>query len=142
MSSLREDVLAALGAAIAAAVGTAAAVYRTRLAPVAREEGAVIILRPDEETVEAISQFRVRRDLTFSLTVIMRDGTPDRAADSLLATVHGTVMADQTVGGRVARVLEVDTKWDLEVADQAAAAIVLRYTARYLTPHDALTAVP
>lgn len=138
--SIREDILQAMVTAVDAAVGSSAAVYRSREAPVARSEGVVILVRPEEETCQALSQFRVQRDLVVMVSVIGRSQIPDSKVDAVLAIAHAALLADQTLGGLAARVIEQHTRWNFEVADQNAVSVDIRYMVRYLTSAQALMA--
>ena len=136
--TLRESVLNAI-VAIAGTVPNATA-YRSREAAFAREEGTAILVRPDEETVERNASLMALRDLTFTATVIARGPIPDTVADAAIAAFHAALMADDTLGGLVARTIEESSKWEFEVADQNAVAVELRYRCRYLTQTNTLTA--
>lgn len=136
MSTHRESILEAMQVLLGTLAGVV--VYRSREAALARTEGPAILLRPEEETVENQAARLTVRDLIVSVTVIARGPVADRIADPILQALHTVLAADQTLGGRVARLIEEGTKWDFEVADQNAVAVEVRYRLRYLTPVTSL----
>ena len=131
MNTLRESILTAI-VTLAGGVPNAVA-YRSREAAFSRDEGVAICIRPDEEVVQTTAAGMAVRDLTISVEVIARGPIPDQAADSAIANFHALMMADQTLGGLIARAIEESTKWQFEVADQTAVAAEIRYRLRYLT---------
>lgn len=139
--SIREDILLALKALAETAVGASATVYRSRSAALARSEGSAVLIQPDEEAVQAVSQFRVVRDWTIVISVLTRDRIPDARADPIIALVHAALIADQTLGGRCARIVEQGSRWGFAEADQDAGSLDVRYVIHYLTPANALAAV-
>jgi hypothetical protein len=120
-----------------------ATVVRSREAPIDRPEGFFILLKPEEEPVElrggggigggSYGAGVVLRNLTILITVVTRGTIPDQLADPIIQAVHAAVMADRTLGGRCAIVMEHSTKWDFEVADATALGAEMRYVIRYQT---------
>lgn len=137
--TVRESILAALKTLLDGVGGATA--YRSREAPVKRGEGPVIVVRPEGETVElrGAAPGLAMRDLVVVVTLITRGAIPDQVADPILAAIHAAIMADQTLGNRCARIIEVSTGFDFEQADQTALASELRYMVRYLTPAASLS---
>ena len=132
MNTSREGILQALVALVDPLPGMT--VFRSREAAFARSEGVCALIRPEEESVvNQVTRLTVR-DLAVEITVIARDQIPDQVADPFVRAIHAAIAADQTLGGRVARIIEESTKWDFEVADQNAVAVVMRYVCRYMTP--------
>lgn len=116
-----------------------AVVYRSREAALAIEEGVAILIRPSEEIIDNVSQPTVFRTFRIEISVIARGTIPDQMADPALLAMQTALLADQTLGGLVARIFEEETKWDFEVADQNAVAAVVRYRILYATPAGSLT---
>jgi hypothetical protein len=115
--------------------------YRSREAAIARTEGPALLVRWDDEEVGNEAVGLTKRDLTVTLTFIARGTVPDKVADPLMVAMHAAIYADQTLGGLCARVIEMGTKPDFEVADQDAVAIVVSYRVRYLTPAVSLASL-
>ena len=134
--SVRENVLAALATLAGSISGVVA--YRSREAAVARNEGAAMLIHPEEETVEYMANGLALRDMTVLFTVLTRGQFPDKVADPIAQALHAALYADQTLGGLVARVIEVGAKWEFKEANQTALALEIRYRVRYLTPATSL----
>lgn len=115
-----------------------AAVYRSREAALALSEGVAVLIRPAEELVDNRNARLAYRRFLVTVSVIARGLIPDQVADPILLAVQAAVMADNTLGGNCARVLEKETKWDFEVADQNAVAAVISYEIVYATPASSL----
>lgn len=137
MSTQRENILAALLGLCNGAGGATA--YRSREAAFSRSEGVSVLVVPSEEIVENQTQRLTVRDFSVLITVIARGTVPDQVADPVVQAVHAAIAADQTLGGRVARIIEEQTKFDFEVADKNSVAAELRFRFRYMTPVEDIT---
>lgn len=139
MSSKREDILAYLKTRLNGVGGATA--YRSREAAATRAEGVVIVIAPEEESVQLLGSGPglVLRSLTVVVRVITRGAIPDQVADPVLVAAHALLLADTTLGGLAALVQEQSTKFDFEIADQEALSTELRYEIRYHTLASALT---
>ncbi len=131
-TSARENIMLYLVARLGTVTGVT--VYRSREAPVDRSEGVVIILRPIEEKIVKYWNEGAIRDMTVGITAVVRAAVPDAVADATLQQVQTAIMSDTTLTGLAARCIELDTRWNFEVADQTALAAEVRYVIRYLTP--------
>jgi len=134
--SARENILQAIVTLINGAGG--ASVYRSREEPVTRQEGAVIVVRPEEEQVDLVGMGHSKRMLTVVFEVTLRGAIPDQLADPILVALHSALMADTTLGGLCALVQEIGTKYDFEMADQQALVAEVRYVVTYGTPARSL----
>ena len=139
-NSARENILEQVASVLSGISG--ATVYRSREAPVTRAEGAVIIIKPEEEKVTKYGNSNVIRELFVALTLIVRatsESVPvDQTADATLQLMHAAILSSDTLGGNAARIIEQDTKWSFEMADQVAVAIEVRYAIKYLTAANSL----
>lgn len=129
----REAILGRLGVLLTTIQG--ATFFRSREAAVARSEGTVISLRPEDEQVEKRASLGdiTLRNLIVIVSVISRGNVPDQAADPVIQAAHSAIMADATLGGLCAQIIEQSTKWNFALADTNAAEAEIRYTIRYLT---------
>lgn len=130
--SAREDILVYLAGRLATVTGVT--VFRSRESAVAREEGVVLILKPEEESVTKVGNGIVARDLVVSITAIARAAVPDTTIDPILANIQTAILGDVTLGGKAAACIEQSTRWNFEVADQTALVVEVRYSIKYLTP--------
>lgn len=134
----RENILAAVAALLTPALGSAGTVWRSREGALAREETIAVVIHPDSEAVESFANIQSKRSLVISITVFARGDVADQVADPVVQKMHATLLADQTLGGRVAKIIEEATKWDFEVADKNAVCVETKYRFFYVTPANAL----
>jgi len=149
----RENILAYFVTLLSVpAVENDAAVFRSRQEALAREEGSAIIVQPEEEnvTLRARNIDLALRDLVVLVTVITRatsganvtpNLTADQVADPIFEALHLAIMKDVTLAGRAAAVFEQSTRFDFELADQAAMAAQVRYLVKYQTRASDLAAL-
>lgn len=114
-------------------------VYRSREAAIGRTEGTALVIRPGEETGTNIANGLRQREFAVDLEVIVRGLVPDDIADPVVDALHDAIMADPTLGGLAAKVIEDATVWDFEEADLTAGSVKVRYIVRYLTPTSSLS---
>lgn len=131
MNTAREGILAQIATLANQVQGLT--VFRSRDAAISRAETPALVIQPEEETVEFQSSLLAVRLLVVVLTVFTRSDVPDQTADPLIQALHAKLMADPTLGGRAARVIEQGSKWAFEVADRTALATELRYQIKYQT---------
>lgn len=136
--SAREDILAYLAGRVATVAGIT--VYRSRQAAIARAEGTVLVLEPEEETVTKQGDGIATRDLAVRFQLVVRSDTPDTSADPILQAIHATFMSDITLGDRAASCIEQNTRWNFDATDQVALVAEVRYLVRYLTPVGSVAA--
>ena len=112
---------------------------RSRSAPVARSEGIVATIHPENDVVEHKANRLVLNTLILKITVVARADIPDQQIDTAVNEIHATVMRDQTVGGLAALIVPEETTWDFEMADMTAVAVEMKYRIRYAPSFDDLT---
>lgn len=139
MTTARENILAAV-ATIAGGLANVVA-YRSREAPVSRNEGSTILVHPEEESADLMANGLTMRDLVVVCSIITRGQFPDKIADTVAQGLHAALYVDQTLGGLAARVIELGSKWEFKEANQTALVLELRYKVRYLTPATSLAAL-
>jgi transcriptional antiterminator Rof (Rho-off) len=131
--SARESILAAMGTLLGTVPG--ATFYRSREAAIARSESTAIVLEPEEESVELRTSTGALsvRTLTALVLVVARGQIPDQIADPVIQSLHAKLMADRTLGGLCALIIEHGTKWTFDEADLTAVTVEMRYGVRYMT---------
>lgn len=134
MTTKREQVLTAIRTALTGTTGVGTRIYRSRVEPLARQESPAIVVEPVSDTA---AQNTALPTLDWSLTVrvaiIVRGNVPDQLADPIVASAHGKIMADLTLGGVAIDVQPQSVSFDLIEADQPAGVIALEYLVRYRT---------
>ncbi len=136
MASKREQILAALKTQLATLTGVS--VYRSRLTAATREEGLVIVLSWDTDTVEKRSNALLDWQLSLRVAVIARGAVPDSVADSTAVAAHAKVMEDENLGGLCLGIEPLVQELEMAEADQDAGMITLRYLIRYRTHRKTL----
>lgn len=136
MNSVRENILEYIMLQLALTPGLT--VYRSRLSPVARNEGPVEVLVTDEDITRHIANQFVIREFLLKITVYARGDVPDQVADPYVGAIHAAIMNDRTLGGYASLTIDESTKWDFELADQDAVAIEMVYRVMYSTQMNSL----
>lgn len=139
MSTVYNQVLVKI-AAICELNAGADGVYRSRESALARSEGTAVVVRPAEAEGQNIANGLRQRDFGVDVEILTRGQIPEDDADPIMLAAHAAIMADPTLGGLVAKVIEGPTKWDFELADMNACSVMIRYTVRFLTPTNSLSA--
>ena len=140
--SLRETLIASVVTRLTNTTPAAANVFRARVVALTRNELPAIVVKPKSERVDNNTNRISMRYFTVEIEVHVRGDVPDQQADATLVAVHAALMADQTLGGKCARIVERETQWDFADADQAAGMVVISYEIIYLTPTGDLTRAP
>ena len=137
MPSRREQILAKIASVLSG--NQQIGVYRSRVEALSRDDLPAIVIRPDTETIDNTSLGIAVRLLEIELMVHARGEIPDQAADSIVAWMHATLMADQTLGGLCGRVIERETKYEFVDADYPAVQISVKYEIKYHTKANDLS---
>ncbi len=141
MSTIREQIVAKVAAVLTAA-NIGASVYRSRTEAFDRGSLPAVVIKPGAEPVTPISEHVTRRVLDIKIEVHVRGDVPDQLADPIILALHAALMADPTLGGLAAKLLESgQAEPDFIDADQTAAQFLLTYQAIYLTHSNSLTAL-
>ena len=134
MTTKREQVLSAIRTALTGTTGVGTRIYRSRVAPLARQESPAIVIEPVSDTAEQNTSLpTLDWSLTVRVAVIVRGMVPDQLADPIVADAHSKIMADLTLGGYAIDVQPQSVSFDLVEADQPAGVIALDYLVRYRT---------
>lgn len=135
MSTKREAILSRLITQLAGTAGVGTRIYRSRVTPVSRDEGAVLIVEPISDSCET------RRDkfqwtLTVRLSVIVRGSatqTADQAADATVKSIHDKVISDITLNGKAIDITPRNVNFDLIDGDQPSGVVSCDYIIIYQT---------
>lgn len=108
MTSIREQILAAIQARLIPTAGVGGRVFRSRNEAVARGEMPAIIVQPIKDEAESIGGIcKTDRALTVKIAILVHADVPDQAADPIAIDLHPRLIApgDTTLGGLA---------WDIE----------------------------
>ncbi len=135
MSTKRETILSRLITQLAGTAGVGTRIYRSRVTPVNRTEGLVLIVEPISDSCET-RRNNLQWTLNVRLSVIARGSktvTADQAADSTVKSIHDKIMADVTINGNAIDTTPRNVSFDLIDGDQPSGVISLDYIIIYQT---------
>ncbi len=135
MSTKRELILAKIKTQIAGTTGLGTRIYRSRVTPVSREEGAVLIYEPITDNCE-LRRNNLQWTLQIRLSIITRGSktkTLDQAADPIIKSLHTKLVSDVTLGGNAIDIQPRNVSFDLVDGDQPSGVVSLDYIIIYQT---------
>lgn len=137
MNTWRETILEAVKNRLISADVASGNVYRSRVEAFRRDELPAVIVKPGPERVENTSRGIAMRRFGIHIEVHARGNPAESYADVVLAAAHSALMADQTLGDVIVRLLEEETlEPSYADGDEAAISIITTYVAIYPTPTD------
>ena len=135
MSTKREAILARLVTQLAGTAGVGTRIYRSRVTPVSRSEGAVLIVEPISDNCEVRSN-NFQWTLNVRLSVIARGSasqTMDQSADPTVQSIHSKIVTDLTLGGNAIDITPRNVSFDLIDGDQPSGVVSCEYIIIYQT---------
>ena len=135
MSTKRELILAKIKTQIAGTTGLGTRIYRSRVTPVSREEGAVLIYEPLADNCE-VRRNNLQWTLQVRLSIITRGSktkTLDQSADPIIKSLHTKLVSDVTLGGYAIDIQPRSVSFDLVDGDQPSGVVSLDYIIIYQT---------
>ncbi len=135
MSTVRENILSRLITQLAGTAGVGTRIYRSRVTPVSRDEGAVLIVEPVSDSCQ-VRRNNLQWTLNVRLSVVTRGTstkTPDQAADGTVKSIHDKIMSDITLNGTAIDVTPRSVSFDLIDGDQPSGVISCDYIIIYQT---------
>ena len=135
MTTKRETILAQLKTQLANTTGVGNRIYRSRVTPVDRSEGKVLIIEPISDSCE-VQANRLRWTLNVRLSVIARGSaseTLDQSADPTVESIHSKISTDVTLGGNAIDMTPRNVSFDLIDGDQPSGVVSCEYIIIYQT---------
>ena len=135
MSTKRELILAKIKTQLAGTTGLGTRIYRSRVTPVSRDEGAVLIYEPLSDNCE-VRRNNLQWTLQVRLSIITRGSktkTLDQAADPIVVSLHTKLVNDVTLGGNAIDIQPRSVSFDLVDGDQPSGVVSLDYIIIYQT---------
>ena len=130
----RENILAAILAALTGTTGVSTRIYRSRVEPIARAESPAIVIEPVKDDATIQTQLATLDwSLRVRITVIVRGAIPDQIADPILQSLHTKIMADPTLGGYAIDIMPLAVNFVFMEADGTAGEIQCDYRIMYRT---------
>ena len=135
MTTKRETILAQLKTQLANTTGVGNRIYRSRVTPVDRSEGKVLIIEPISDSCE-VQANRFRWTLNVRLSVVSRGSaseTLDQSADPTVESIHSKISTDVTLGGNAIDMTPRNVSFDLIDGDQPSGVVSCEYIIIYQT---------
>lgn len=142
MPSIREQILVALGAALAAGGGPSGlTVHRERTRPIEIDSLPAVMFYAEDEQPKTLGNQTYRaplteRQLSVGVQCRAKGATgvpPDTALDPILVWATKTVLANEAFGGLANGVEENRTVWSSHEGDDPIAAATVHFTIKYRT---------
>tara|TARA_R100001015_G_C4603708_1_gene158680 strand:- start:469 stop:897 length:429 start_codon:yes stop_codon:yes gene_type:complete len=135
MSTKREAILTRLKTQLAGTTGVGTNIFRSRVTPVSRSEGSVLIIEPISDNCEIRSN-KFQWTLNVRLSIIVRGTatqTADQAADATVKSIHDKVVSDITLEGKAIDITPRNVSFDLIDGDQPSGVVSCDYIIVYQT---------
>ena len=135
MSTKRETILSKLITQLAGTEGVGTRIYRSRVTPVDRAEGTVLIVEPITDSCE-VRRNNLQWTLNVRLSVIVRGSstqTADQAADATVKSIHDKIVSDVTLNGKAIDMTPRNVSFDLIDGDQPSGVVSCDYIIIYQT---------
>jgi hypothetical protein len=131
----REQILAAIVTTLANTTGVSTRIYRSRQEAFARAEAPCLLIEPgiDVPSDDPVSTCKIDWTLPVDITVHTRGAIPEQLAAPIIDSLHGKLMADETLGGLAMRIWPGPVNHQREQADATAGWTTCTYTVRYRT---------
>jgi hypothetical protein len=138
MSSVREQIVARMAAALSGVLPNAVPVYRSRVDAFDRGSLPAVVVRPgDEETQPLMDQMEVSR-FNVHIEVIVRGDVWDSLADPIIVAAHVLLLGDAPLAALCSKLRRTSAKWDAHEADQTAGVLTQTYHLQYRTQSNQL----
>lgn len=136
MSSIREQIVARMAAALAALVVNAVTVpvVRSREQAFARGELPAVVVKPADEETQAIAETLEVSRFNVHVEVIVRGDPWDSLADPIVVAAHALLLGDAPLAALCSKLRRTTAKWEAHEADQTAG--VLTQTYHLIYHHD------
>jgi len=139
MNSKREQIIQAVGTALAGVQGVGGRVYRSRADAIAREQSPCITYDwSNEEVLPQVTVF-AERQVSIFVSVFVRGDEPDRLADPIISSVHAALMVDTTLGGLALDMALGTATFEYESADKTAGKLTHEYQVMFRHAYTDMT---
>ena len=135
MTTKRENILVRLVSQLSGTAGVGNRIYRSRVTPVSRSEGSVLIIEPIGDNCE-IRRNNFQWTLVVRFSIIVRGSatkTADQVADTTVKSIHDKISTDLTLNGNAIDVRPRNVSFDLIDGDQPSGVVSCDYIIIYQT---------
>jgi hypothetical protein len=134
MSTKRSQILTAAKAALTGLTGVSDSnIYRSRAAAFARGETPAVVVEPVTDTPDNPTLQRLQWGMIFQVMVIVRDDSPDSAAEPIVNDIHHKIMTDSTLQGFAVQLLPGGLNWTIDDADKTLGIVAMQFKIDYQT---------
>lgn len=138
--SKRETIIQAIMTRLSSTAGVSGRVFRSREDALAAIESPSVVVGPENEEVQELTNGLVECYLTVAVGVFQRGTEPDRLADPVLESVHGLLLSDATLGGLCIDLVDQGTQFEFAEGDETAAMVSTRYRVWYRRSRSSMAA--
>jgi hypothetical protein len=139
ISSVVNQIMVAVVAALTNATDAGSRVYRSRTVAISRGETPCIAVTPHREETTAFGQDVDKNVFDIEVEIFVRGDPFDELADPILAQVHRLLKNDPGVNALLTEIRKKDKDWDAQEADETAGVVVTTYQVRYLSSANDIT---
>ncbi|MBS0370201.1 MAG: hypothetical protein JSS57_13470 [Proteobacteria bacterium] len=134
MSTIREQILEAVKAALLGHTDAGASVFRSRAEALERQLTPALVVRwREDQPLEKLGPTVQPRDLAVVIEIVTRGQEPDALADPILVQVHRLLFSDATLGGLVDGLIPGPVDFEEDDADATAGITSATFNFRYLS---------
>lgn len=141
-TSIREQILARIVAALTSAAPGGATVFRSREVSITRAQAPAIAVLMSGEAHMRMSHDVDKHILRATLAVFVRGDPWDALVEAVAVPMHQTVMADAALQALTVRIQRVNSEPEAEEADRTAGVMSCVYEITYLTRAGDISAPP
>jgi hypothetical protein len=137
----RESILQQVMSALAGTTGVSTRIYRSRAQALSRDETPGLLVEPISDIASHNTVPRITWDMTFAVTVIIRDDDPDSSADAIIDDLHSKIMSSSGLAALVVDLQPIKTDWQFIEADQTLGIIINQFKVTYQTALNDLASI-
>lgn len=139
MSSIAEQVVTSMVAALVNQTPAQDRVFRSRAFALTHEEAPSIVIKPGSESCAAFGDSVDSNALLIAVSVYTRGDPADQLADPVVCATHNRLMRSRDLKNLITAIRRKDRDWDEAEADDTAGWVTLQYEVRYLCAADDLS---
>jgi len=139
MSSIADQVLAAMQTALVGIAGVGDNVYRSRELAILVENMPSIAIMPSDEETTVFSSGVDDNQMTIKVEVNVVGDAYDAIADPICVAVHAALRRDAGLAALITQLRKKGKEWDAQQGDQTIGCVTTKYEVRYLSDANDIT---
>lgn len=141
MTTIVDQIMVAIVAALTNATDAADRVYRSRVVAITRGETPCIAVAPHAEESTVFGQNIDNNILEVEVEVFVRGDPYDETADPVVGQVHRVLTNDPGIKSLVTEIRKKSKAWQAHEGDETAGVVATVYLVRYLSLAGDITAI-